>query len=78
MAASIASCTSDNLCNLYKLTTSDIERIKVLSEHKEKIIGCRFSNTDNNLLYTGSLDGIIKVWDTRNPSKSSVTLTGKY
>lgn len=76
VAASIVNCTSDNLCNLYKLNNTDIDCIEVLSEHKEKIIGCRFSGIDNNLLYTGSSDGIFKVWDIRNPSKSSVTLTG--
>lgn len=61
---------------LYKLSNSEIVHMQDLSEHNEKIIGCRFSSVDNNLLYTGSVDGTLKVWDVRTPSKSSATLAG--
>lgn len=74
--ASVVTCLSNNSCRLYKLNNSEIAQIRVLREHNAKIIGCRFSGTDNNILYTGSSEGTLKVWDIREPKKSTITLTG--
>lgn len=75
--ATIATCLSNQSCKLYKLRNSGTEPLMNISELGNTIIGCKYSVTDNNLLYTGSAEGTFKLWDMRIPSKPAVTLKGR-
>lgn len=41
--------------------------------HEDVMTGVKFANEDENLFYTSSLDGTVKMWDTRTNAKPSVT-----
>ncbi|KAJ8984304.1 hypothetical protein NQ317_012275 [Molorchus minor] len=64
---------SDNTYEVFTLSDNQVTHLSSLTGHKDKIIDCRFHSTNSNLLYTGSSDGCVKLWDLRAPQKSSQT-----
>ncbi|KAJ8914802.1 hypothetical protein NQ315_014547 [Exocentrus adspersus] len=67
----IATALTDGWCQIYKLINNGMLSIAKLVGHKEKIIGCRFSKQDPNLIYTGSTR-FITLWDIRTPEMSVI------
>jgi len=67
----VAAALSDNSCDIFSLNGSQVAKIAQYKEHENKIFDCKYSSETNALLYTGSSDGTIKVWDLRQ-SKGSV------
>ncbi|CAH1164297.1 unnamed protein product [Phaedon cochleariae] len=58
-------------CMVYKLEGTQVAQIADYIDHTN-IIDCRFSSGNSNLLYTGSSDGSIRLWDLRTPKNSSL------
>ncbi|XP_050300064.1 WD repeat-containing protein 89 [Anthonomus grandis grandis] len=71
----IAASLSDFSTDLFTLTESKIAKITRFEEHTNRIIGNKFSPRNNNLLYTASSDGSIKVWDLREAKESVFTFS---
>lgn len=66
---------SDNTCAVYRLTAGQLTKHTTLDSHRDTVVNVKFCTTDNNLLYTGSTDGCIKLWDLRDPLKNVVEFT---
>nr|CAI5854786.1 unnamed protein product [Callosobruchus analis] len=60
------------ICEVYMIGNNQIDKISSLHVYEDKIIGCKFSTTDRNSLYTGSSDGCIHLWDMRIMKKPVV------
>ncbi|XP_066245742.1 WD repeat-containing protein 89 [Euwallacea similis] len=69
----IAAALSDFSTDVFALTDNELVKICQLREHKQKIVNCKFSPLNQNLLYTTSNDGTVKLWDLRDPKSSTVT-----
>ncbi|KAG5897291.1 hypothetical protein JTB14_011456 [Gonioctena quinquepunctata] len=68
----VVAALSDHSCVVYNVNDRQVAKITELTEHTNKIIDCRFSNNNNNLIYTASSDGLVKLWDIRAPKESTV------
>ncbi|XP_030762393.1 WD repeat-containing protein 89 [Sitophilus oryzae] len=69
----IAAALSDHSTDVFCTNESGLEKITRLSEHTKRLVDCKFVDHSNNLLYTASNDGTIKLWDLREFSKSVTT-----
>ncbi|EFA03321.1 WD repeat-containing protein 89-like Protein [Tribolium castaneum] len=63
---------SNNTCEVYSLSNNQIDKLAVLGEHSDVISEVKFSSENSNLLYTGSCDGTVRLWDIRAPKRSSL------
>nr|XP_023017107.1 WD repeat-containing protein 89 [Leptinotarsa decemlineata] len=66
---------SDHSCVVYNIHGNQVAKIEDFTEHTNNIIDCRFSSGNNNLIYTGASDGVVKLWDIRTPNKSVINFT---
>lgn len=66
---------SNNTCEVHEMTNNQITKLVAFEEHSKNIIDVKFSLDNNNLVYTGSADGSVKIWDLRTPKQSVNTLT---
>ncbi|XP_050419901.1 WD repeat-containing protein 89 [Adelges cooleyi] len=68
----VAIALSDYSSKIYNLN-SENKDVQVLNEHDGKIIDIKFgkNNTDSSIVFTGSEDGTIKLWDLRTKEKCS-------
>ncbi|KAF7271830.1 WD repeat-containing protein 89 [Rhynchophorus ferrugineus] len=67
----IAVALSDNSIEICNWSSSGLTKVVKYKEHTNKIVECKFVNKDSNLLYTGSNDGTIKLWDLRDSESVS-------
>lgn len=58
---------SNNVCEVHSLANNQIQKIRTIDGHRNNIVDVKFSS-DSNLLYTGSSDCNIKLWDLRTSS----------
>ncbi|CAH1364332.1 unnamed protein product [Tenebrio molitor] len=63
---------SDYTCEVYNLSSNKFAKLTVFSEHKDIITEVKFCNSNSNLLYTGSHDGTVRLWDLRVPKNSTL------
>ncbi|RZC40319.1 WD repeat-containing protein 89, partial [Asbolus verrucosus] len=63
---------SNSTCEVYNLSNNQFAKLTVLSEHTDVISEVKFCKENNNLVYTGSNDGSVRLWDIRTPNKSIV------
>ncbi|CAH1958675.1 unnamed protein product [Acanthoscelides obtectus] len=63
---------SNYTCEVYTIGESGIAKVGALHTYEDKVIGCKFSTTDKNSLYTGSSDGSIHLWDMRVMKKPAL------
>lgn len=75
MNPNIATTLSDNSIDIFNLGSSSLTKVIKYKEHTNKIVECKFANDNNNLFYTGSTDGTVKLWDLRD-CKSAYTFQG--
>lgn len=68
---------SNRTCDIYNLSNNALAKICSLTEHEDVIIDCKFSIENNNLLYSGSYDGLIKLWDLRDAKNSVLSFKGR-
>ncbi|CAG9762161.1 unnamed protein product [Ceutorhynchus assimilis] len=68
----IAAALTDFSCDIFKSAESQLAKITQLKEHSDRLVSCKFSQKDNNVLYTASADGTVKLWDLRT-SKTAIT-----
>ncbi|XP_066965156.1 WD repeat-containing protein 89 [Macrobrachium rosenbergii] len=59
----IAVSLSDN--SVAVLTMDTLQNVSEFETQAKSVTGIRYSPTDNNLLWTSSLDGTLKIWDVR-------------
>lgn len=71
----IATAHSDNVCNILGLSGSQVAKVTHFNEHSDKLIDCKFCPENNTLLYTGSSDGTIKLWDLRDSKTAVITFS---
>ncbi|XP_066137441.1 WD repeat-containing protein 89 isoform X2 [Euwallacea fornicatus] len=69
----IAAALSDISTDVFTLTDNELVKISQLREHKQQIVNCKFSLSNQNLLYTTSNDGTVKLWDLRDPKSAAAT-----
>lgn len=67
---------SNNTCKVFNLSNNQFAKLTVLREHTDVISEIKFSSENSNLLYTGSNDGSVRLWDIRTPQKSSLQFKG--
>ncbi|XP_060521428.1 WD repeat-containing protein 89 [Cylas formicarius] len=63
----------DNSCEVFDFA-QDLTSIARFKGHEKKVVECKF---DDSLLYTGSNDGTIKLWDTRSPEKEAISFVDR-
>ncbi|XP_044264408.1 WD repeat-containing protein 89 isoform X1 [Tribolium madens] len=68
----VAISLSNNTCEVYNLSNNQVDKLAVLAEHTDVITEIKFSTENSNLLYSGSCDGTVRLWDIRAPKRSSV------
>ncbi|KAJ8926996.1 hypothetical protein NQ314_020557 [Rhamnusium bicolor] len=68
----VAIALSDNSCEIHTISNDQVANITTLTKHNDKIVDCRFSSRDSNMLYTGSSDGSVKLWDIRTPKEPAI------
>ncbi|KAK6630663.1 hypothetical protein RUM43_014648 [Polyplax serrata] len=56
---------SNKSCMVYNLSNTQFSSLAVLQGHEKSISNVRFSPKSDNVVYTGSLDGRIRIWDLR-------------
>lgn len=64
---------SNNTCEVYMIN-DQITKLNTFDEHVGNIIDVKYSRTNPNILYTGSSESQIKIWDLRAPKTSVNTL----
>ncbi|CAH2042757.1 unnamed protein product, partial [Iphiclides podalirius] len=55
----------DNSIEVYELSNSALTRTCRLTGHEKKVTEVVFNPNDDNMLFSSSEDGIVKMWDTR-------------
>lgn len=68
---------SDNSCEVYQFSDYQFAKLAVLSEHLNAISDVKFARDNSNLVYTGSIDGSIRLWDLRQSGGSIVQFRGR-
>lgn len=68
---------SNNVCEIQSLANNQIQKIRTIDSHKKNIVNVKFGS-DSNLLYTGSSDCNIKLWDLRTSSDCVLQFIGLY
>nr|CAD7438258.1 unnamed protein product [Timema bartmani] len=66
----IVAALSNYSCAVYDVP--HLTKLDTTSEHKGPVSGIKFSPARDNLFYSCSLDGLIKLWDLRSGLKNSV------
>lgn len=56
---------SNKTCVVYNLSNTQFSLMSVLHGHDKSVSNVRFSPKSENLVYTASLDGKIRIWDLR-------------
>ena len=56
---------SNKSCSVYNLSNTQFSLISSLKGHEKSVNNVRFSPKSENMVYTGSLDGKIRIWDLR-------------
>lgn len=74
----IAAAESNNAVNILKFENNQLIGDGVLKEHKDLIVGVKFTADKQQTLFTASNDGVIKLWDLRTPKKCVLSFLGKY
>lgn len=74
----MAASTSGNSCDVYHFGNNQLAKIETLDENKSAIVGIKFSPENNELLYTVSIDGYIKLWDLRLKGKEVMQFRGRF
>ncbi|XP_072943026.1 WD repeat-containing protein 89 [Epargyreus clarus] len=64
-ALNIAVSLGDNSIEVYQLNNVSLSRVCRLSGHKKALTEVVFCPKNDNLLYSSSQDGLLKLWDTR-------------
>lgn len=60
---------SDYTVHVLKYDNEELYEDAILSEHKDVIVGVKFSAENKQNIFTASNDGVIKLWDLRVPQK---------
>lgn len=55
----------ENSIEVYELNNASLSRICRLTGHEKKVTEVVFSPRDENLLFSASEDGLVKLWDIR-------------
>ncbi|XP_018909071.2 WD repeat-containing protein 89 isoform X1 [Bemisia tabaci] len=66
--AKVALSTSNHSCIVYQVG-EQIAQLTSLNDHDKAVSNVRISSQNTNLVFSGSLDGTIKLWDLRRSSK---------
>lgn len=72
--STIAAGTSDSTVHLYTLDSNALTRLPAGNELEatpSAVVGVRFANADENVLYVGTLDGTIYTYDLRQRTVAS-------
>uniref|UniRef100_A0A6P7HIM2 WD repeat-containing protein 89 n=1 Tax=Diabrotica virgifera virgifera TaxID=50390 RepID=A0A6P7HIM2_DIAVI len=68
----IAVTTANKSCLVYSLDNNQLANIWESKKDKSKLIGCKYSSREKEVLYIGNSDGVIKTIDLRTPDKVAV------
>lgn len=72
----LAAAESNNAVHILKFENGQLCEDAVLKEHKELIVGIKFSTDNQQTVFTASNDGVIKLWDLRTPKKAVLNFIG--
>lgn len=70
----LATALSNNSVHLASADT--LAKVSTFVAHNDNIIDIHFSPVDPNGLFTGSMDGTIRMWDLRSPMKHVLEMRG--
>ncbi|KJE91137.1 WD repeat domain-containing protein [Capsaspora owczarzaki ATCC 30864] len=73
----MATAATNGAVVLWDITHAVSRSSRVLTEHTRTVNRVTFHPSDPHLLLSGSQDGSVKVWDTRNTTKSAITFDGR-